>query len=280
MAILNPQVNPSGLDISNYNGNTIHNSPLQLPIGRNTKIIIKKNLHTKTTTLFIENAGEFGGIYDQNTHGNIPLHECSECGPNGMTIGINGLENHIILNQLALNRVIAFDPTDINEDNIIIIADNYKGTQLNSPNDITITNNGKYIYFTDPTFGLQKDGDTGFTNSFSRSALGFQGVYRIDADDINNAILVVNDMEGPNGLAVTNDNKYLIIANTGSVNGWKPYWNIYKIKCNNKNEYYKLYKTIYFNMGILEWNSWKVGAPLTDGMEVYNDEILLAVCPN
>eukprot|EP01083_Nonionella_stella_P272594 924481_1 len=35
MAILNPQVNPSGLDISNYNGNTIHNSPLQLPIGRN-----------------------------------------------------------------------------------------------------------------------------------------------------------------------------------------------------------------------------------------------------
>ncbi len=43
MAIFNPQVNPSGLDISNCNGNGIPNSsPLQLPIGPIQKIIIKK----------------------------------------------------------------------------------------------------------------------------------------------------------------------------------------------------------------------------------------------
>eukprot|EP01084_Bolivina_argentea_P270156 459318_1 len=44
MAIFNPQVNPSGLDISNCNGNGIPNSPsLQLLIGTNTKDNNKKS---------------------------------------------------------------------------------------------------------------------------------------------------------------------------------------------------------------------------------------------
>ena len=59
---------------------------------------------------------------------------------------------------------------------------------------------------------------------------------------------LVKDMSGPNGLAVTNDNKYLIVA--------------------------PLKETIDFNM------KWNVDVPLADGMEIYNDEILLAICPN
>lgn len=91
--------------------------------------------------------------------------------------------------------------------------------------------------------------------------------------------LVVNDMMGPNGLAITNDNKYLIVSNTGTENGWAPFWNVYQRHNNKKNELYKLKKTIIFNTQ-LAWNGFVIPVPLADGMKIYNNDILLAVCPN
>ena len=50
-----------------------------------------------------------------------------------------------------------------------------------------------------------------------------------------------------------------------------------KIQGRNK---YELRERIDFEWDKLEWNSNKVEHPLVDGMEVFNDSILLAVSPN
>lgn len=114
----------------------------------------------------------------------------------------------------------------------------------------------------------------------------------MDYDDIGNPQLVIeeDDMVGPNGVAVTCDGKYLIVSNTGNEGGWAPYWNVYRIKDrknksrsksnDDKHKRYKLHKYIGFDMGELSWNGFNVPVPLNDGMEIFNDNILLAVCPN
>ena len=90
--------------------------------------------------------------------------------------------------------------------------------------------------------------------------------------------LVVDVIPGPNGIAVTDN--YLIISNTGTTGGWAPYWDIYSIKSKLNDVEYKFKKNIVFDMGQLAWNSFTgPPVPLADGMEIFNDEILLAVCP-
>lgn len=133
----------------------------------NTGNLFKYDLDTQQTSVYIQDAGLFGGSYDRD----LPLADCSECGPNGLTIGLYGYEDYAIMNQLALGRVIAFDPSDP-ENTIIVIADEYNGKDFNSPNDITVTCDGKSVYFTDPTFGLQASGDNGFLDSLDRSIQG------------------------------------------------------------------------------------------------------------
>eukprot|EP01084_Bolivina_argentea_P049426 90905_1 len=238
--------------------------------------LYRYNLETKTTSLFIQNAGEFGGAYS----GEIPLEELLEAGPNGMITGLDGFEDYVILCQLALRRVIAFDPTNLDEDRVIIIADKIFNEPLNSPNDITISPDKQSIYFTDPPFGLQREGDRGFLDSFSRSELGFGGVYRIDAHDIRQGITepkLVADMYAPNGIAITNDNQFMIVTNTGTTLGWSPYWNVFRITSRG----YTLHTTIDFNLGEFPVNTFALGgAMLADGLEIFDDDILLAVGPN
>eukprot|EP00484_Ammonia_sp_Unknown_P007627 CAMPEP_0197073488 /NCGR_PEP_ID=MMETSP1384-20130603/210632_1 /TAXON_ID=29189 /ORGANISM="Ammonia sp." /LENGTH=491 /DNA_ID=CAMNT_0042512325 /DNA_START=84 /DNA_END=1559 /DNA_ORIENTATION=+ len=239
--------------------------------------LYRYDLDAEETSIFIESAGVFGGTYD----GAIPFAECKECGPNGMTIGLQGYEDYVIMNQLALARVIAFDPSSVDANNVIVIADNYNGTILNSPNDITLSPDKDALYFTDPIFGLQRDGDSSLVETFARSALGFQGVYRVDyqdvVDGITEPVLITDGMDGPNGLAVTNDNEYLIVSNTAEMSGeLVPFWNVYAIQSD-----YALQTSIDFASYNLSFNATNaVPIPLCDGMEVFNDEILLAACPN
>ena len=54
-----------------------------------------------------------------------------------------------------------------------VLADNYMGKKLNSPNDLALHPNGD-VYFTDPPYGLAK-GD--------KRELDFTGVFRISGKD-------------------------------------------------------------------------------------------------
>ena len=72
---------------------------------------------------------------------------------------------------------------------ISVLADNYGGKRLNSPNDVVVKSDGS-IYFTDPFYGFPAD---------QERELDFQGVYRIAPD--GTISLLVDDFGVPNGLA-------------------------------------------------------------------------------
>ena len=58
---------------------------------------------------------------------------------------------------------------------ITVLADQYKGKRLNSPNDIVVKSDHS-IWFTDPTYGIDSD----YEGEKADSEIGLSQVYRID----------------------------------------------------------------------------------------------------
>jgi gluconolactonase len=85
-----------------------------------------------------------------------------------------------------------------------VLADNYMGKKLNSPNDLALHPNGD-VYFTDPPYGLAK-GD--------KRELDFTGVFRIGGKD--GKLSLVSKSLNPNGIALSPDLKKLYLTNGGS----------------------------------------------------------------
>jgi gluconolactonase len=79
-----------------------------------------------------------------------------------------------------------------------VIANNYKGKELNSPNDLCVDLKGR-IYFTDPRYGGAEPRE-----------LAKEAVYRIEKD--GTVIEITHDVEKPNGLALSPDQQTLYIA--------------------------------------------------------------------
>jgi gluconolactonase len=78
-----------------------------------------------------------------------------------------------------------------------VIANNYRGTRLNRPNDVVVKSDGS-IYFTDP--GAPAPG----------MDMDYAGVYRVSAD-LGTITLLVKDFIVPNGLAFSPDESILYI---------------------------------------------------------------------
>jgi gluconolactonase len=83
--------------------------------------------------------------------------------------------------------------TDLRTGKIEVLADNYQGKPLVGPNDVTIDGKGR-LYFTDPPAGA---------------------VYRIDGPGQLTRILAAPDIQRPNGIQISPDDKtlYLVEAN-------------------------------------------------------------------
>ena len=86
-----------------------------------------------------------------------------------------------------------------------VLADNYMGKKLNSPNDLVYHSNGD-LYFTDPPYGLPKNYDD------PTRELDFCGVYLRKKD--GKLILLTKDMSRPNGIELSPDEKTLYVANS------------------------------------------------------------------
>jgi sugar lactone lactonase YvrE len=121
-------------------------------------------------------------------------------GSNGMTIDSDG---NLIICQVA-DRVISklTNYKSHNNASFAPLISTYKGKKFNSPNDLTYNKEGN-LYFTDPTFGLGHG---------KKSAIGFNGVYYLDKSGV--VKLVTNEINLPNGIAVSNDNKTLYVADS------------------------------------------------------------------
>lgn len=93
---------------------------------------------------------------------------------------------------------------------ITVIADNYEGKRLNSPNDVVVKSDGS-IWFTDPPYGILID----YEGGRAPGEIGNNNVYRVDAKT-GKISIVCDDFDKPNGLAFSLDEKYLYIADTGN----------------------------------------------------------------
>jgi gluconolactonase len=92
---------------------------------------------------------------------------------------------------------------------ITVLADSYDGKRINSPNDVVVKSDGS-IWFTDPPFGLA---------DYYHGELGQQElpqrIYRIDGQS-GTMTVVAADVEGPNGLAFSPDERKLYVVEARS----------------------------------------------------------------
>lgn len=93
---------------------------------------------------------------------------------------------------------------------ITVLADQFDGKRLNSPNDVIVKTDGS-IWFSDPHYGIKTD----YEGYKSEQELPCS-VYRIDP--VTGAIdAMITDMAGPNGLAFSPDESRLYVADTGAM---------------------------------------------------------------
>ena len=93
---------------------------------------------------------------------------------------------------------------------LTVLADEYGGERLNSPNDVVVRSDGS-IWFTDPTYGIDSD----YEGHRAESAVGACHVYRIDPGS-GRVEVAADDFVRPNGLAFSPDERLLYVVDTGA----------------------------------------------------------------
>jgi gluconolactonase len=91
---------------------------------------------------------------------------------------------------------------------ITVLADQFEGKRLNSPNDIVCKSDGT-IWFTDPPFGI-----LGFYEGHRAEPELLTNVYRLEPDS-KKLTVVAGDVNRPNGLAFSPDESKLYIVEAG-----------------------------------------------------------------
>jgi gluconolactonase len=86
---------------------------------------------------------------------------------------------------------------------VTVLADRYEGKRLNSPNDLVYRSDGA-LFFTDPPFGLPK------VFADPRKELSVSGVYMLKDGNLR---AIATDLTGPNGIALSPDERYLYVGN-------------------------------------------------------------------
>ncbi|WP_162820518.1 SMP-30/gluconolactonase/LRE family protein, partial [Microvirga calopogonii] len=93
---------------------------------------------------------------------------------------------------------------------ITVLASQYQGKRLNSPNDVVVKSDGS-IWFTDPAYGIDSD----YEGHKAESEIGACHVYRIDPQT-GDVRIVGDDFVRPNGIAFSPDETRLYVADTGA----------------------------------------------------------------
>jgi gluconolactonase len=124
------------------------------------------------------------------------IKEYGQPGSNGLTFDRQG---RLVINEHGRHRVSRLEP----DGRITVLADNYRGKRLNSPNDLVVKSDGS-VYFTDPPFGLPKFFDD------PRKELPYSGVYRWRDGRLT---LLTTELKGPNGIVFTPDEQFLYVDN-------------------------------------------------------------------
>ena len=160
-----------------------------------------------------------GGTYPEDMELRI------EAGSNGLHWGCNG-DGDLLMNQHGWSRIVQLNVDDIDEatssidpDKVSIVASQYNASRLNSPNDLVLSEEDGFVYFTDPPFGLQYNNvDDPFGNSFELMTQDAPAVYRVMKGSQPERIIQFDVSEdwsernGPNGIAqISGTNLFAIV---------------------------------------------------------------------
>jgi len=111
------------------------------------------------------------------------------------------LQGRLLTCQHTGRNIIRTEP----DGTITVLADQFEGKKLNSPNDLTIKSDGS-IWFTDPSYGLRgKPGE-----------LAGKWVFRLD-QATKKVTVIYKGFDMPNGIAFSPDEKRVYIADTGKI---------------------------------------------------------------
>jgi gluconolactonase len=152
----------------------------------NTNAIYRLDPDIGKVTVFRSKSGYTG----------VDIGRYAQPGSNGLTFSPDGL---LTMCQHGNRRLVRVNP----HGDITVLGDAYQGKRLNSPNDLVYRSDGT-LYFTDPPFGLPDvfaDPD---------KELDFSGVFAARDGEVK---LVTDELEGPNGIAFSPDERYLYVGN-------------------------------------------------------------------
>ncbi len=124
--------------------------------------------------------------------------------PAGALVGSNGItmdkEGRLVIAEHGNRRVTRLEK----DGTVTVLAAEYQGKRLNSPNDVVYKSDGA-LYFTDPPYGFPKEDDD------PKKELKFNGIYRLMNGKLE---LLSKELKRPNGIAFSPDEKYLYISNS------------------------------------------------------------------
>ncbi len=103
--------------------------------------------------------------------------------------------------------------TDLTTGIVEVLTDRYEGKKYNAPNDLAACSNGQ-LFFTDPCYWDR-----------STMELDHDSVYRIDLDGTVTRVLTQPQIQRPNGIALSPDEKTLYLVDSCPIaNGHRKIW--------------------------------------------------------
>ena len=168
-------------------------------INKDGGLLLFSDPNANTIYKYTPNGNEEGKLEVFRTpsgYSGADIAEYGQPGSNGLTLDTQG---RLTVNQHGNHRVLR----DEKDGTQTTLADSYEGKRLNSPNDLVYRSDGT-LFFTDPPFGFPK----AFADA--RKQLPFSGVFSIYKGKLQ---LVSKDFTGPNGIALSPDEKYLYVGN-------------------------------------------------------------------
>ncbi len=143
--------------------------------------------------------GKLSVFRDRSGYEGADIAEYGQPGSNGLALDPEG---RLTVAEHGRHRIARLETIAVGAGETDL-ADRYDGRRLNSPNDLVYRSDGT-LFFSDPPFGLPRFFDD------PRKELPFSGVYSLNGVGL---VLASRDLEGPNGLAFSPDEKFLYVTN-------------------------------------------------------------------